>query len=55
MSGGRVLVNTPSHIFDFTREIQAVVKMILGLRPNAEKSGMAVLFTMDEGAQEKHI
>ena len=45
-----MLVNTLSHIFNFTGEIQAVVRMILGLRSNAKKNGVTVLFVMDEGA-----
>jgi len=50
MSGGRMLVNTPLHIFNFTGEIQAVVRIILGLRSNAKENGVAVLFVVDEGA-----
>jgi len=53
MSGGRVCVNTLSHLFNFIEDAKAVVRLILGLRNNARKNGLTTLFIMDEGAQER--
>jgi circadian clock protein KaiC len=55
VGGGRMCVNTLSHLFNFAEDAQTVVRLILGLRNNARKNGLTMLLVMDEGAQEKHI
>jgi KaiC/GvpD/RAD55 family RecA-like ATPase len=55
VGGGRMCVNTLTHLFNFTADAQTVVRLILGLRNNARKNGLTALFIMDEGAQEKHF
>jgi circadian clock protein KaiC len=53
--GGRMCVNTLSHLFNFTEDAQTMVRLILGLRNNARKNGLTALFVMDEGAQERVV
>ncbi|MEM3464102.1 MAG: RAD55 family ATPase [Candidatus Bathyarchaeia archaeon] len=44
-----IVVNNASHLFNFSRDPQSVVRMIASLKFNAEKLGSTLLLVMDKG------
>jgi len=53
--GGRMCLSTLSHLFDLIMDVQAVERLVFGLKKNAKKNNLTALLTMDEGAQKRIV